>query len=947
LEVIMFIRSRLLSFAASLAAALFLSACGGGSGGTEEPAPPATADILAGVQSTIGATLQGVTVSVVGTAATAQTDANGAARLSALPRGQSHALKFSKDGFAEQFKLVAVGASTASAVINVQMLALQPFQSLADAAAGGSLSGKDGAKIELPAAALVNATGQAVTGAVQISLTPVNVTTGELGGFPGAFEGVPQGGARGALESYGTTFYELRQNGQKLNLAAGKTATIELPLYVTQGVSLGSSIALWSLNETTAVWQQEGTDVVVASTASPSGLALRATVSHFSPWNADRIQSDRGTLNISFQLPTGFTLPPSVSLTALTTDAGPAWTSTGQASAPLDTFPVPANRNLRLAGLTTLVSATGGSRTARGSVTARVTTGQTTNVIMQLDPVTLPAVRILNPSQAVTSVNGSTSTLTVDVKLDSEIPFQTAPVPERVQLLANGAVVGEQAPDLTTLNRFAWNLSGLADGTYTLVGRAILGPDRADSLPRTVVIDRTGPRMASFTPAANVEVDRNTTFTVDFNEPVNPLPFSLNEIVKFTVLPVGATTPVEIAATLALNVAGTRLTVTPTAALPIGVAGLSWAGLKDAAANPITGTVALTWNVSRSSQIGSDIQLGGNLDAMAMAADANVVAHVLARTAIGSGDLQLRRFDGNQFVPLGPIVNERAVAPSTLTTSMAIDRSGNVFVAFTQRDSANLGVEVVVRRYVAATNIWQTVVAPFAMPVNNLRTPNPALAIDSLNRLVLGFLGGSDGRVLQAHRFDGTAWSALGSIPHSVNDFTLAIQPNNQPVMAFLSNPGPFATELRVSRHDGNAWVALGGALDGVGDTTQGVSRPALAIAGDGQPWVVWRHGFSSAPAINNIARFDGTAFVAVPTVPNAVLSSALCFLNGDPVLVSEVRNAGHGVHRLRNGIWEPAAFIAAQPGGDIGVTLAPAPSNSVLIAISSSVGRVTRFFFP
>lgn len=922
-----------------------LSGCGGG-GDTADTTPTAgTAEILADVQSTIGATLEGVTVSVVGTAGSAQTDANGDARLSALERGRSHALRFTKDGFADQFKLVALGAIAPSAVINVEMLALEPFQTLVDARIGGSLSGKHGAKIELPADALVNASGQAVTGAVQISLTPVNVAGGDLGGFPGAFEGIPEGGSRGAIESFGTTFYELRQNGQRLNLAAGRTAMIELPLYVTQGVSVGATIALWSLNETTAVWQQEGTGVVVANAASPTGIALRASVSHFSPWNADRIQGERGTVSVTFQAPAGFTLPPSLTLTAQTTDGGPAWTSSGQANAPLDTVAVPGNRGLRLSGLVMLTSASGGTQSARGSLVTTVLPNQTTNLTMLLEPVIMPAVRILRPSQAVTAVNGSASTLSVDVKLDNAVPFQTAPVPDRVQLVANGTVIGDQAPDLTTLNRFAWDLTGFRDGSYTLVGRAVKGPDRADSQPRTVVIDRTAPRMTTFSPAANVEVDRNTTFTVNFDEPVNALPFTLNDAVKFTVLASGATTPVEIAATITLNTAGTRLTVTPSAALPIGVAGLSWGGLSDAAANAITGTVAVTWNVARSSPLGADFALGGVNDIFSMAADAGGVPHIV-RKVQGSGDLQAMRFDGDQFVPLGPVVNERAAGVSS---GIAIDSSGSVFVALTQRDGANLNAEVLVRRFVAASNTWQTVVAPFAIPERNINVTNPALAIDSLNRLVLGFIGGPGGRILETHRFDGTVWSALGTITNGAIDFTLAIKPDNNPVIAHLSSPGPFAQQVRVARHDGSAWVAMGGPLDGTGDSTQGLGRPSVAIAGDGQPWVVWRHGFSSSAPTSTLVRFDGTAFVGVTVVPTLVPgnnSPALGFLNGDPVLASVFRSGGLGVLRLRNSVWEPAAFIG-QPGGTIGVTLAPAPGNSVLIGMSAGSGRVTRLFFP
>lgn len=52
-------------------------------------------------------------------------------------------------------------------------------------------------------------------------------------------------------------------------------------------IAIGDTIPLWSLNEDTGIWLQEGVGTVVASTESPTGLAMNATVGHFSWWNCD------------------------------------------------------------------------------------------------------------------------------------------------------------------------------------------------------------------------------------------------------------------------------------------------------------------------------------------------------------------------------------------------------------------------------------------------------------------------------------------------------------------------------------------------------------------------------------------------------------------------------------------------------------------------------------
>lgn len=253
------------------------------------PAAGAPATLQA-VVSDGSAPLQGVTVSINGAGSSATTAADGKADVS-VPTGVPAQLKFSKAGYADQFKQVELASGATGASIEVRMLAREAALTLPDAAAGGTLAGRDGARIVLPANALVDASGQPVTGAVQVSMTPVNVGTNPAA-FPGSFIGLQASGARGLLASYGTVEYVLSQNGAPVQLAPGRSATIELPIYTRlnldgSSVTTGASIALWSLDERTAQWVQEGSGIVVASAGSPSELALRAQVGHFSWWNVD------------------------------------------------------------------------------------------------------------------------------------------------------------------------------------------------------------------------------------------------------------------------------------------------------------------------------------------------------------------------------------------------------------------------------------------------------------------------------------------------------------------------------------------------------------------------------------------------------------------------------------------------------------------------------------
>jgi len=253
---------------------------------------PATVTAQGVVKMLDGTALQGVSVTPVGSGINVTTDAMGKASL-AVNVGVPITLKLSKAGYADQFVSVQVPTSVGSdAYFEATMRSRDAALTLSDAAVGGSLAGRDGATILLPANALISGSGAAVTGPIQIAMTPVDVTQLGGGGFPGQFDGVKADGTITSIVSFGTTEYVLSAAGQPLQLAPGKTAIIEVPLYASKKIDgtvlvVGDTTPLWSLDEGTGIWVQEGEGTVVASTASPSGFAMRATVSHFSWWNSD------------------------------------------------------------------------------------------------------------------------------------------------------------------------------------------------------------------------------------------------------------------------------------------------------------------------------------------------------------------------------------------------------------------------------------------------------------------------------------------------------------------------------------------------------------------------------------------------------------------------------------------------------------------------------------
>ncbi|CAN5458464.1 hypothetical protein BH09PSE6_BH09PSE6_03710 [soil metagenome] len=247
------------------------------------------------ISDSAGIALPGVVIGVPGnTTPLGTTDGMGLADVT-LDRGPILVLRLTKSGYADLTQIVQLPTtlSGTGTRITAVMRPRDAAQTLPDAHVGGQLTGRAGATITLPADALVNAAGAVVTGAVPISMTAVDPTLKGGGGFPGRFDGVTAEGTTTPIVSFGTVQFMLGEDGNRLQLAPGKTATIELPLMANRkldgsAVAVGDVIPLWSLDETTGLWAQEGTGTVVANAASPSGLAMRAVVSHFTWWNCDQ-----------------------------------------------------------------------------------------------------------------------------------------------------------------------------------------------------------------------------------------------------------------------------------------------------------------------------------------------------------------------------------------------------------------------------------------------------------------------------------------------------------------------------------------------------------------------------------------------------------------------------------------------------------------------------------
>ncbi|NNE35060.1 MAG: PKD domain-containing protein, partial [Rhodothermales bacterium] len=250
------------------------------------PQPSSLTGVVSGVVfDQLQNPLRDVMVSVVGDTATELTGPGGHVQLQDVPVGVPVFLTLAKSGYSTQQVSVTLESDTTEAYFRASLLERRTPIRVRSVENGASIAGADGVRLNIPYDGLIDEDGNRVTGEVLVSLTPVDVVE-QTAAFPGRFEAVDENGSTGGLQSYGVAEFTISKDGRDVQLAPGRTASIDIPIY-TGGAVLGNEIALWSVDEETGQWTQEGTGIVTESEASPTGLALRADVGHFSWWNCD------------------------------------------------------------------------------------------------------------------------------------------------------------------------------------------------------------------------------------------------------------------------------------------------------------------------------------------------------------------------------------------------------------------------------------------------------------------------------------------------------------------------------------------------------------------------------------------------------------------------------------------------------------------------------------
>lgn len=241
-----------------------------------------------------GANIDGAQIKLMATSngqpivvAQATSDANGQFSINGIGVSDRFVLSVVKAGFGEQGLTYSNTSNSPNLDSSIALVPAQNVESFDPTAAKVlQINGAD--VVSLPANALLRADGTGPASPVTANIAIIDPSS-DTSVMPGNYQTLDTAtGTTRQIESFGALSVRFTDSsGQALQLAAGATATISIPLSAaTVPANAPATIPLFYFNESTGYWVEEG-----SATLQQVGGAYFyvGQVNHFTVWNADRI----------------------------------------------------------------------------------------------------------------------------------------------------------------------------------------------------------------------------------------------------------------------------------------------------------------------------------------------------------------------------------------------------------------------------------------------------------------------------------------------------------------------------------------------------------------------------------------------------------------------------------------------------------------------------------
>ncbi len=272
--------------------ALFATSCSKTS--SPDPVNPNSETVTTAIFGTVtdetNRPLAGVTVSI--NAQTVTTDAQGIFSSQGVTVTKKTVLKANYNGYFQSLHLLDL-ANKKSTSLQIKLQRKVQTTSFSTSTGGTATIGNTGASVVFPTGGYKTvSTDQPYTGNVMVYARFANIDSQDfIQTVPGTMTAIDANGVDSRLRTFGMMEVLMTDaSGNALQLS-NSTTTISMPVATSQASTAPSSMPLWSLDETTAIWKQEGI-------ATKQGNAYIGTVSHFTWWNCDIAQpvADRAAI---------------------------------------------------------------------------------------------------------------------------------------------------------------------------------------------------------------------------------------------------------------------------------------------------------------------------------------------------------------------------------------------------------------------------------------------------------------------------------------------------------------------------------------------------------------------------------------------------------------------------------------------------------------------------
>jgi len=274
------------------------------------------------------------------------------------------------------------------------------------------------------------------------------------------------------------------------------------------------------------------------------------------------------------------------------------------------------------------------------------------------------------------------------------------------------------------------------------------------------------------------------------------------------------------------------------------------------------------WNGSSWVEMGEDSASGVGISnnkrlssypSIAIGQDGNPIVCWGQMLEDGNGEIRIKWWDGSAWRQMESIpvtlrkLKKKNDVPPVPHPEIATGLDGNPFICWSDYSSGNW--EIYVKRWdgLAWVEVGTGSASGEGISSSAGGCADPTIAIDQDGRAIVCWedrtFGNSE---IYVKRWDGAAWVEMGKDSASRGGIShdseaslhpdIAIGPNGNPVICWTSG------EIYVRRWDGSSWIEVGnGSASGAGisNNIETSGNPAIAIASDGNPIIVFWNGTS------------------------------------------------------------------------------------------------------